>query len=570
MTENKKKHLKSAMKSLRYNTGPKMEEKQFIVVGAGMAGLSAAVYLAKAGFKVKLFEKASQTGGLVNSFERNGFIYDGGIRSIEDSGIVFPFIRDLRLDIEFVKSQVSLGVQKDVIRLLDLSSLEDYEAYLRRNFPYAHPEIDRVIKIIKKVISYMDILYGIENPIFHDISKDPEYASKVILPWMIKYVRVMRKILKMHDPVEEYILKYSQNQPLNDNICQHFFKETPAFFALSYFSLYLDYYYPKGGTGIIPAKVEEHARAIGVDIQLNTGIKTLDPNKKIVIDEKGNEYPYEQIVWAANLKTMYDGIPAKDIKNKKVRNKVINIKDKMRSLRGGESVFTLYISVDQSIEHFRNICSEHFFYTPKTTGLSTVDRTPIDNILASTNQEKNEHLNEEIKTYLKEFYECNTFEISCPAMRDPKLAPKGKSAFIISCLFDYQLAKYIKDAGWYEEFKTYSENIIIKTLEDAIFTDLSKKVIEQFSSTPISMQKRTSNLHGALTGWAFDKQEIPVPHKVNQMYSAVETPMPNVYQAGQWSYSPAGLPISIFTGKRAADQIIKDENKKKKGKRLKK
>jgi hypothetical protein len=31
-----------------------------------------------------------------------------------------------------------------------------------------------------------------------------------------------------------------------------------------------------------------------------------------------------------------------------------------------------------------------------------------------------------------------------------------------------------------------------------------------------------------------------------------------VYQAGQWTYSPSGVPISILTGKLAADKAIKD------------
>jgi hypothetical protein len=39
--------------------------------------------------------------------------------------------------------------------------------------------------------------------------------------------------------------------------------------------------------------------------------------------------------------------------------------------------------------------------------------------------------------------------------------------------------------------------------------------------------------------------------------SSVDTPVPSVYQAGQWVYSPAGLPISILTGKLASDRILK-------------
>ena len=53
-----------------------------------MAGLTAAAYISKAGLKVLLCEKEKQTGGLVNSFEYKGFVFDGGIRAIENSGIV--------------------------------------------------------------------------------------------------------------------------------------------------------------------------------------------------------------------------------------------------------------------------------------------------------------------------------------------------------------------------------------------------------------------------------------------------------------------------------------------------
>ena len=35
------------------------------------------------------------------------------------------------------------------------------------------------------------------------------------------------------------------------------------------------------------------------------------------------------------------------------------------------------------------------------------------------------------------------------------------------------------------------------------------------------------------------------------------TPIPNTYQAGAWTFSPSGLPISILTGKLAADRVNK-------------
>ena len=60
-----------------------------------MAGLTAAAYLSQAGLKVLLCEKEKKTGGLVNSFEYKGFTFDGGIRAIENSGILSPMLKQL-------------------------------------------------------------------------------------------------------------------------------------------------------------------------------------------------------------------------------------------------------------------------------------------------------------------------------------------------------------------------------------------------------------------------------------------------------------------------------------------
>src|SRR5210317_937240 len=48
------------------------------VVGAGIAGLSAAIRLAVAGKKVIVFEQNTYTGGKVTAFEKKGFRFDMG------------------------------------------------------------------------------------------------------------------------------------------------------------------------------------------------------------------------------------------------------------------------------------------------------------------------------------------------------------------------------------------------------------------------------------------------------------------------------------------------------------
>ncbi len=106
-----------------------------IVVGGGIAGLTAAAYLSKAGLSTLLCEKESACGGLVNTFNRDGFVFDGGVRAMENSGVVFPMLKDLGLDIEFVKNHISIGIEDQVIRVETEENLFDYQALLNHLLP---------------------------------------------------------------------------------------------------------------------------------------------------------------------------------------------------------------------------------------------------------------------------------------------------------------------------------------------------------------------------------------------------------------------------------------------------
>lgn len=53
-------------------------KKNVIVIGSGFASLSAACYLAKAGFNVSIFEKNQSVGGRARQFQKEGFTFDMG------------------------------------------------------------------------------------------------------------------------------------------------------------------------------------------------------------------------------------------------------------------------------------------------------------------------------------------------------------------------------------------------------------------------------------------------------------------------------------------------------------
>jgi phytoene dehydrogenase-like protein len=159
-----------------------------------------------------------------------------------------------------------------------------------------------------------------------------------------------------------------------------------------------------------------------------------------------------------------------------------------------------------------------------------------------------------------------TYEISCPVLRDASLSPSGKTGLIVSVLFDYKLTKHIEEMGWYEAFKTYCETLIINNLNASIYPGIKEAVLQRFSSTPLSLAKVAGNTDGAIVGWAFSNQPMPAENRLPRILNAIRTPTPGILQAGQWTYSPAGLPISILTGKLAADQVIKELKKAQSGK----
>jgi phytoene desaturase len=55
-----------------------MVQEQAVVIGGGFAGLSAACFLAKKGYKVKLVDRHDMLGGRARYFETKGFKFDMG------------------------------------------------------------------------------------------------------------------------------------------------------------------------------------------------------------------------------------------------------------------------------------------------------------------------------------------------------------------------------------------------------------------------------------------------------------------------------------------------------------
>lgn len=522
---------------------------QVVIAGAGLAGLTSAAYLSRAGYSVLLVEKTASCGGLLNSISRDGYVFDTGARSIENSGVIRPMLKDLEIDMELLDSPVSLGIEDKIVHMVSQDSINEYRKLVEGTFPGHEKEIHRIFSVIERVMKDMHVIYGFDNPVFKDFRNDRSYIFKELLPWMRHFLPAVSRMNRMNEPIERYLGRISSFQPLNDIIDQHFFKNTPMFFALGYFYVYLDYLYPKGGTGRLAQKLAKKIVSTGGEIRYESEIQRFIPAEKRVEGKNALDCSYDTLLWCADLKSLYSLADLSGLDDSTIQ-KVATQKRRVMESRGGDSVFSLYLGIDKSVDEFASITRGHLFYTPSKEGLAETHRKELARLLSPGEQ----HGKDEIKAWVEKYCRLTTYEISIPSMRDPELSPVGKTGMIISFLLEYDLVKLVMNQGWYEEFRLHLEDAMIRTLDSSLFPGIRDAINLRFSSSPATIERLFSNSEGGITGWTFE-QASPVINKLQKIPKSVSTPFPAVMQAGQWAYSPAGIPTAILTGWYAFDAI---------------
>ncbi len=521
-----------------------------IVVGGGLAGLTAALSLARKGKDVLLIEKNEHCGGLMNSFWRDGFRFEGGARALVNAGLVRPLIKEFGLDIEVLPNPITLGIEDRSLVIEGERSLPEYGRLLKGLYPGSEAEVDAILGAIGSVIGDMKVLYGVDSPLFAKKRNVLAFAPSM-LAWLVKFARTMYRISRMDTPFEETLDRLSGNRALKDIIGQHFFRKTPVFFALSYFALYGDYVYPKGGVGAFIAELEGAIARLGGRIRYGIEIVGLDAAKRTLTDAAGLAYRYDRLIWAGDLKALYRAADGSGL-GAKEQAELSRRRDAVLARKGAESVFSVFVASSLPPEELARAGSGHLFYTPDRAGLGSVHTDELRALLSRWATVTKA----ELYAWLRRFCRYNTFEVSIPVLRDPDAAPPGASGVIISALFDYDLCERVRASGWYDEFKKQVEEEFIAVISERLYPGLKDGILFSLSASPYSIYERVRSSEGSIVGWSFEG-DIPAVTSMVRMADSVKTPLPGVYAAGKWVYSPAGGPTAIMTGRLAAKRCLR-------------
>jgi phytoene desaturase len=273
---------------------------QAIVIGSGFSGLAAACTLAAEGYRVRVLEKNSDTGGRARAFRTDGFVFDMG-----PSWYWMPEV--------FEQFFARFGR-----KVSDYYELERLDPSYRVFFEGHEVDIPAGKEALKAVLEKMEPGAGAQLDLFLAEARVKyetgmgEFVWKPSLSVMeFADLRLLRESfrLQLFSNMSAHIRKYFKNPEIIQLLEFPVLflgakpERTPALYSMmNYADIELGTWYPKGGMYRIAEGMARLARELGVEITTSCAVESIEVQngKANAVIAGGQRIPAEVIVGAAD------------------------------------------------------------------------------------------------------------------------------------------------------------------------------------------------------------------------------------------------------------------------------
>ncbi|MBN2485555.1 MAG: phytoene desaturase [Bacteroidales bacterium] len=484
--------------------------KNVLITGAGLGGLTAALRLAKKGYKVKIVEKNDKAGGRLNQIKKDGFTFDTGPSFFSMSYEFEEFAKECGIELPFSYHRL------DPLYTVNFS--DNPQTF------FLYSDIDKLAAQFASFepgfASKMDRYLADSGKLFHDTV---DLVIKNNFDSLFSYFITLMKVNPVHLPVlfrsfwKEVKRHFSSKEARQIiSLVAFFLGRTPfdtmaIYTLLSYTEFKHDgYYNVDGGMYKIVEGLVSELEKNHVNIQYNTEITGFT----------GNHDKLESLTDSAGKKHNADifliNSDAAWFRGKVFGRKKYSVKklDKMNWTMG---YLTFYLGIKCKLPEIHH----HNYY------------------LGSNYEEYANKVMKNPGTLQKPYYYVNV-----PSKHNSSCAPEGcESLFFVCPVPDL---KYKPD--W--DDKDAIVNSIIDDFSLRIGKDIAPEIVSKTIYTPVEWQNHFNLFRGSGLGLAHSLWQIGALRPAN-----FDEKFKNVFYAGASTHPGAGLPMALISSKLACKRI---------------
>lgn len=496
-----------------------MNDRSIIIIGAGIAGLSAGCYASMNGYDVRVFEQDTRPGGLCTSWERGGYTIHGNMAFLGGSG---P-------GTAFHKVWKELGVIPS-IKMMDYDYFAVFEGKGGRMF-YAHTDIDRLDRHMKELapedknlidefISGIRVFARYQLP----VEKTPELLGPVdmirLLLSRFPLLRALKKWKKI--TIKDFAHRF-RNPVLRDSFLEFrlmFTDELPA--ALILMALAWSHRnscgYPIGGSVPFVRAIEDRLVGLGGNILYNTRIVKIlvrDGRAVGVRCADGDEFLAETVISAADGRaTIYDWLEGRYLNDK--------ITGYYERLPVSSTALFVSLGVNRTFPDVPASAAGFVFWLDEPATIGGRTHTSLRPMIYNF---------------------------------DPTLAPSGRTLMRVLLPDDYEYWRSLAQTP--ERYKAEKETAArtVISLLDRRYPGLASCVEMWDVATPLTFERYTGNRRGSFIGWDLTPETFMMP--MNKTLPGLR----NFYLAGQWVTPGGGLPTVALSGRNVVQLICRRDKR---------